>query len=77
MRPMSKTLANAAILLGGLLMLAGFLYGVIFAGIPYPDPSPAQQAAFGRDSALSDGLMAGGAGLTLLGLVWRLVRRGK
>jgi hypothetical protein len=70
---------KAMLALGILLVLAGFLYDVAFAGIPFQDPTPAMQAGWEADRAtaaalMTAGFLAGGAGL-VLGVALRLVGR--
>ncbi len=53
---------------GFVLTLAGFLYGVLTVGVPYPDPTPAQAAAERSNLAISDWAMAGGGIMLLAGI---------
>jgi hypothetical protein len=56
------------LLWGGLCVLvAGFLYDVKFAGIPYQDPTPEMSASYGRHSLIASTLCFIGAGAFLAG----------
>jgi hypothetical protein len=64
--------------LGTALVVGGFGYDLMFAGIPYQDPPPELAAQYGRHqriaATLGDiGLGIGGAGL--LGIAIRTIRR--
>ena len=50
---------------GTLLLVAGFVYDVLFAGIPYQDPTPELAASYDRHSAIAMVIYWCGA-LTLL-----------
>ena len=63
-------LTIAPLLLGGGLLVAGLLYDVQYAGIPYQDPTPQQQAQYDLHSSIASRLMGAGAVLMLAGLLW-------
>jgi hypothetical protein len=59
---------------GAALSLAGLVYGVLMVGVPYPDPTPAQDAAEKSNLAISSLMMAGGGTIlmhALGGHQWR------
>ena len=62
--------------------LAGLVYGVLFAGIPYQDPTPAMQARWEFHDQVSNVLIFSG-GLCLLGgivaapFIWLRLKRGR
>jgi hypothetical protein len=47
-------------LLGLLLFMVGFVWGVYFVGIPYQDPTPAQRAYEALHGSISGWLMGAG-----------------
>lgn len=61
-------------LAGLALMLAGFAQAMIFAGIPFPDPTPEMAADYARQSAIADGLALAGLMVFAAGAIWGLVR---
>lgn len=61
-------LRSLAFLLAGVfLMLAGFLYDVVFAGIPYQDPAPELAARYRFHSVIASAIRWAGLALFLLG----------
>jgi hypothetical protein len=56
-----------------ILILIGFLYGVIRVGIPSQDPSPAIAAAEARDVGISSWGIFAGTCLLLVSLAWLAV----
>lgn len=62
-----KTLAAPGI--GILIVMSGFVYDVVFAGIPYQDPTPELQARYDFHSAVAGSLYTTGGVVFLLGLV--------
>lgn len=58
---------------GFVVAIGGFVYGVLAAGVPYPDPTPAQAAAERISVAISGWAMGGGMVVTLVGLVGMVV----
>jgi hypothetical protein len=66
---------------GVLLILGGFFYDVIFAGIPYQDPTPEMSARYSFHAHIASTLRWCGLGTLLLGAaagvgrpVWRRFR---
>ena len=59
----------------GLLFLGGgFIFDVLFAGIPYQDPPPALQQQYASNAAIAQALYALGGLIILLGLVISIVQ---
>jgi len=56
-------------LLGILIVITGFVYDVIFAGIPYQDPTPELQARYDFHSAVASWILMSGGILFLVGLI--------
>lgn len=59
---------------GLLLMLAGYAYAVLFAGIPYPDPTAEMLANFNRRSKIAATIGWLGLAAFLSGIVGGWVR---
>lgn len=53
------------ILLGGGIVFAGFVYDVLFAGIPYQDPTPALAAAYEYHARIASAIRWSGAGIVI------------
>ncbi len=75
-----RPLSSPAFLLAGIsLMVAGFLYDVVFAGIPFQDPTLELAARYRFHSFIAFALRWTGLALFLLGgLMWisrTLIRR--
>jgi hypothetical protein len=62
-----KTLAAPGI--GILIVMSGFVYDVVFAGIPYQDPTPELQARYDFHRAVADAIYMTGGVVFLLGIV--------
>ena len=72
MKPISPT----RIIWGGLGLIAlGFIYDVMFAGIPYQDPTPEMTARYERHSQIASALMTVGTASLLAGLAWGAIRK--
>ena len=56
------------------LLIAGFAYDMMFAGIPYQDPTPQLTADFEHHSRVASVIMWFGIGLLILGCVSGLIR---
>ena len=61
--------------IGILLLIGGFIYDVMFAGIPYQDPTPIVQANYDRHSGIASSIMQAGTALLSLGLASLIFRR--
>ncbi len=79
---MSKGIVFLAIGLlgfGAAVLLAAFLFQVIFAGIPYPDPTPELAERYAWNTSIAGGLYACGCVAALAGVsagaVWLIGRR--
>lgn len=65
--------------LGVLIVLTGFVYDVLFAGIPYQDPTPELQARYDLHSGVANVFYMSGGIVILIGLlvipfIWRRTR---
>ncbi len=67
-------LSIGPLILGLCLLVAGFLYDLQFAGLPYQDPTPELQAQYNFHSSVASRIMSAGAVLMLAGLVWLVCR---
>ena len=56
------------------LLVAGFVYDLLFAGIPYQDPTPELAASYDRHSAIATVIYLCGALTLLAGLVVIVIR---
>jgi hypothetical protein len=56
-------------LLGLLILIAGFLYFVTFAGLPYPDPTPELQAEWNYHENISWIILKIGGFVLFVGLL--------
>lgn len=67
------------IAVGFVLIIAGFVYRVMFAGIPYQDPSPELIARYNLHATIAQTITTSGAIAVLAGIVGgialRLLRR--
>lgn len=54
---------------GAVLVLGGFLWDVMFAGIPYQDPTPALAADYERNAGIASALLWVGAGVLASGVL--------
>ena len=59
----------ALLLLGLLILIAGFLYFVTFAGLPYPDPTPELQAQWQYHENISWIILKIGGFVLFIGLI--------
>jgi hypothetical protein len=62
-----------ALIAGLLIFVTGFLYDVMFAGIPYQDPTPELRAAYAFHSAVASFLELAGVVVALGGSALALV----
>ena len=65
------------ILLGIAILFAGFIYDVLFAGIPYQDPTPALLASYEFHSHIASLIRWSGFGVSIIGGMLILVQRMK
>ena len=66
---MNRHRAATAIAIGILLLLAGLIYDIAFAGIPYQDPTPEMSARYARHSRLAAAIRWAGVVVLLIGAV--------
>ena len=70
---------GAGEVLGGqlplLLLIGGFIYGFLFAGIPYQDPTPEMSADYARSSRIASVIYWLGLAAVLAGGVSGIARR--
>ena len=71
---MERRLALLFLLVGILLILAGFLYDIFFAGIPYQDPTPEMSASYARHARIASTIRYAGLLAFLTGVVVRILR---
>ncbi|MBU4526479.1 MAG: hypothetical protein KUA37_14820 [Desulfomicrobium sp.] len=64
------------IVAGLFLLLGGFVYDVIFAGIPYQDPTPEMSARFSRHALIASIIRWCGVGSFFFGVMAGIRRRG-
>jgi cytochrome bd-type quinol oxidase subunit 2 len=57
-----------------IVILFGFVYASIFAGIPYQDPTPEMSANYKFHSSISNIILVIGLGTLLLGMVGGIVK---
>ncbi len=62
------------IVAGICLVIGGFVYDVMFAGIPYPDPTPELSIAYDRNAQIAAVLRWIGGGLLAAGCIWGIFR---
>ena len=68
--------------LGVLIVLTGFVYDVLFAGIPYQGPTPELQARYDLHAGVANVFYMSGGIVLLIGLlvipfIWRRTRKGE
>jgi hypothetical protein len=61
--------------LGLAIILAGFVYDVLFAGIPYPDPTPALTASYNFHALIASIIRWSGLSISAIGAVGMLIQR--
>lgn len=72
---MHKRAPLALSIAGVLLIIGGFIYDVIFAGIPYQDPTPAMTASYERHALIASMIRYAGLAALLIGVISGLIRR--
>jgi hypothetical protein len=60
---------------GVLIVFGGFIYDVMFAGIPYQDPTPELSARYARHAHIASMIRWLGGGAFLIGIVAGIIRR--
>jgi len=71
---MKRVWPLALIAVGILIIFSGFVYDVLFAGIPYQDPTPALTARYNLHSQIASIIRWSGVGVCFLGVVGTLIR---
>ena len=67
---MTRFLKVTGVAVAGMaLVIAGFVYDVMFAGIPYQDPTPEMQARWEFHSNIAFWIMSAGGILFCIGLL--------
>ena len=64
------------LLLGIMIIFVGFVYDVLFAGIPFQDPTPAMLATYNFHATIASTIRWVGTGISLLGLIVIVIRWG-
>jgi hypothetical protein len=59
---------------GLFFVLAGFIYDVMFAGIPYQDPTPEMSARYAHHAHIASAICWIGVAVFLFGLVSGIIR---
>ncbi len=80
---MQRYLPVILMMLGGLIILAGFVYDILFAGIPYQDPTESMLANYRHHASLAASIrwsgmtfLCMGACITMCRMLFRLVSGG-
>ena len=61
-------LSSRTIILAGLcVLISGFIYDVVFAGIPYQDPTPEMTASYAFHAGIASAIRWCGVALLLVG----------
>ena len=68
-----RKLTATAVLLGILLLAAGFAYDVVFAGLPYQDPTPEMTLRYNHQKILAERIMQVGGLVFAVGIVTGVV----
>jgi hypothetical protein len=66
-KPMKRFPPFILIVLGIIIVLAGFVYDVLFAGIPYQDPTPALAASYNFHAQIASIIRWSGIGICIIG----------
>ena len=64
------------LLLGIMIIFVGFVYDVLFAGIPFQDPTPAMLATYNFHATIASTIRWVGTGISLLALIIIVLRWG-
>ena len=78
---MKRLLPFLLIISGMIVFFAGFVYDVLYAGIPYQDPTPALAASYKFNSQIASIIRWSGLGICLIGgaitTIQRLMRKSR
>lgn len=66
---MKKTYIVLFFILGFLLLITGFAYDVVFAGIPFQDPTPEIQERFNHHKSIAGIIMLSGVASLLISAI--------
>jgi hypothetical protein len=66
---MKRNLPLLIVGLGILLIVGGFIYDVMFAGIPYQDPTPEMSTRYAYHSRIASTICTIGGGAFLVGVI--------
>jgi len=70
-----RNFPSRLLVVGGLILIVfGFVYGSIFAGIPYQDPTPKMSANYDFHFSVSNIIVVIGLGALLVGMVGAVVK---
>ena len=72
---MKRFLPLTLIILGITLIFLGFAYDVLFAGIPYQDPTPVLQASYDFHTQIASIIRWSGVGIFMIGGLIEVIRR--
>jgi hypothetical protein len=72
---MKRFLPLLLLALGILLLIGGFFYDVVFAGVPYQDPTPEMSARYAFHSHIASAAYLLGGGSFLVGVAASIIRR--
>jgi uncharacterized membrane protein YidH (DUF202 family) len=75
MKENRKLRPKVLLLLGSLLIVAGFLYDLAFAGIPYQDPTPSLQANWELQQNVAAFIIITGVIVFIAGIVWFALKK--
>jgi len=59
-----------------MIIFIGFVYDVLFAGIPYQNPTPAMLVTYNFHTTIASNIRWVGAGISLLGIIIIVIRWG-
>ena len=72
---MKRIIPFGLIVIGLIIIISGFIYDVIFAGIPYPDPTPELAAKYALHSQIAAIIRWSGFGLSIISGTLMIIRR--
>jgi hypothetical protein len=64
---MEKLWSIGLVVLGMIVIFSGFVYDVVYAGIPYQDPTPAMLASYNFHSQVASVIRWGGLSISAIG----------
>lgn len=74
---MKRYLPLVLLILGLTVIFAGFVYDVLFAGIPYQDPTPALEASYELHSRIASMIRWSGVSVFMIGGLLMMFRTQK